>query len=111
MASNNIFNTVVKTIKAVAITAGTPVSVWTPSTGSRFVLLGWQLSSSAVASILFEDATGSANEFMRTPVFAALAQMNSTPGLAYMSNTLNNALFLDVTGTSTISGYIFGVEN
>src|SRR5205814_1328441 len=48
-----------KKVQAVAITAGTPVSVWAPATGKKFRLMGYCLSSSGAASaIIFEDATG-----------------------------------------------------
>jgi hypothetical protein len=111
---NNIFSTVVKTIKATSITAGTAVSIWTPDAGLsnfRFVLMGYALSLSVAGAIIFEDATGATNEFMRTPLMAAGVGQSSPNGLCYMSSTIGNALFLDVTNSGTVSGYIFGVEN
>src|SRR6266446_7749395 len=62
-----------KPIKAVAITAGTPVAVWTPTTGTRFRLLGFcVVPTVANVGILFEDATGGSNEFLRVPPTAAV---------------------------------------
>ena len=105
---------VFKPIKAVAITAGTPVAVWTPATGKRFRLLGFcVLPTVANVGILFEDATGGGNEFLRFPPTAAVAttQVQVNLGLyGYLSTTVNNALFLDVTITSTVSGYVYGTE-
>lgn len=104
--------TVFKNIKAVSITAGTPVSVWTPGSGNKFRLLGFMLSLSVAGSILFEDATGSANEFLRTPLLAAgigLASPNMG-GFGYLSTAANNGLFLDVTASGSVSGFVFGTE-
>jgi len=102
-----------KPVKAVAITAATPVAVWTPATGKRFRLLGFCLVPTVAASILFEDATGGSNEFLRFPLTAAVPtnQMPVSLGLlGYLSTAINNALFLDVTSTATISGYVYGTE-
>ncbi len=104
---------VFKPIKAVAITAGTPVAVWTPASGKRFRLLGFCLNVTAVASILFEDATGGTNEFLRFPLTAAVSTAQVPVNLGqfgYLSTTINNALFLDVTATATVSGYVYGTE-
>ncbi len=77
---------VFKPIKAVAITAGTPVAVWTPATGKRFRLLGFcVLPTVANAGILFEDATGGANEFLRFPPTMAGNYDNQT---AFASGTI-----------------------
>ncbi len=104
---------VFKPIKAVAITAGTPVAAWTPATGKRFRLLGFCIVPTVAASILFEDATGGGNEFLRFPLTAAVptAQIPVTLGqFGYLSTTANNALFLDVTASATVSGYVYGTE-
>lgn len=110
----NIALYVFKPIKALAITAATPQAVWTPATGKRFRLLGFcVLPTVANVGILFEDATGGTNEFLRFPPTAAVAtaQVPVLVGpFGYLSTTINNALFLDVTITSTISGYVYGTE-
>ncbi len=117
MAIASQFHTVVKSIKAVAITAGTPVSVWNPNasvSGLRFAVLGWSLSVSVAGSILFEDGTG--NEVFRTPLMAAGVGLASPAGFVYESVSASagssggNALFLDVTVTGSVSGLIFGYE-
>jgi hypothetical protein len=102
-----------KPIKAVAITAGTPVAVWTPTTGTRFRLLGFCVMPTVAASILFEDATGGTNEFLRFPLTAAVPTAQVIVRLhpwGYLSTTVNNALFLDVTATATVSGFVYGTE-
>jgi hypothetical protein len=113
MIGGDAFAYVFKPIKAVAITAGTPVAVWTPASGRRFRLLGFCIVPTVAASILFEDATGSGNEFLRWPLTAAVptAQIPVNIGPAgYLSTTANNALFLDVTASATVSGYVYGTE-
>ena len=42
-----------KAIDAVAVTARTPATVWTPAAGKKVRLLGWFLSSSAGAALEF----------------------------------------------------------
>jgi len=98
-----------KSIKAVSVTSGTPVSVWTPAAGKKFRVMGWMLSLSVAGSILFEDTTGT--EVFRTSLMSAgvgLASPEMKNG--YISTAANNQLFLDVTSTGTVSGYIFGTE-
>jgi len=105
---------VFKPIKALSITAATPAPIWTPATGKRFRLLGFcVLPTVANVGILFEDATGGGNEFLRFPPTAAVstAQVPVSLGIyGYLSTAVNNALYLDVTITSTVSGYVFGTE-
>lgn len=117
MAIASQMHTVVKSIKAVAITAATPVSVWNPNalvSGLRFVVLGWSLSLSSAGSILFEDGTG--NEVFRTPLLAAAGISTSPFGFVYEAGSASagsgggNALFLDVTVSGSVSGVIFGYE-
>ena len=102
---------VTKELKAVAITAGTPVSVWTPAAGKKFHVLCYVISATVAAAILFEDTTGSGNEFWRTPTL--LAATPFAPPLltrGYLSNAANNALFLDATVTTNVSGILIGLE-
>ncbi|SRR5579875_583225 len=93
-------------IKGVALNAGTPVSVYTPTSGKKFRILCWHLSASAAACVLFEDTTGT--EVLRTgklPV--AIAQSSPDLGNGYLSTAANNQLFLDAdTGTPTVNGFI-----
>jgi hypothetical protein len=101
-----------KPIKAVAVTAGTPVAVWTPASGKRFRLLGYLVGPSVASKILFEDATGGANEFLRIPLQSA-ANIPTGANLGrygYLSSAPNNALFLDVSASATLDGYVFGTE-
>jgi hypothetical protein len=100
-----------KIIDAVAITAGTPVTVWTPASGKTVRLLGWVLSSSAAAALEFQDSAAAGTVISQTPLLAA-AGIHDAPrlgeGVALAS--ADNTLELDVTGSSTISGMVFGIE-
>lgn len=104
---------VVKNVAAVAVTAGTPVSIWTPATGKSFRLMGYHLSSTAAGSTIFKDGTsgGSAAEFMRTPIQAINTGTPSPPlGNGYLSAAPNNQLWLDVTASGTLHGFVVGIE-
>src|ERR1700740_536751 len=80
---------VFKEIKALSITAGTPVSIWTPASATKkFRLMGYALSLSVAGSILFEDGTG--NEVLRTPTLLAGAPFAGPAiGNGYLSSTAN----------------------
>ncbi|MFL5623981.1 MAG: hypothetical protein ACJ788_00105 [Ktedonobacteraceae bacterium] len=96
-------------IKAISITANTPVSVYTPSIATKkFRVVSYDLSLSVAGSILFEDGAGGASaEFMRTPLLAAgVGQASPSLGAGYLSTTPGNHLFLDVTATGNVSGWI-----
>lgn len=95
-------------IKAQAITAGTGVSVFTPTAGKKFRILGYHLSLSVAGSILFEDGAGStANEILRTPLLAAATgQGSGDMGLGSVSSTASNQLYVDATASGNISGWI-----
>ncbi len=92
-------------VKAQAVTAGTPVDVYTPTTGKKFRILGYDLGLSVAGSILLEDTTGV--EVLRTGTMAANTGKSSGPmGEGILSSAANNHLFLDVTASGTINGWI-----
>lgn len=92
-------------LKAQSVTAGTPVSVKTPASGKKFRILSYAVSLSVAGSVLFEDTTGT--EVLRTPLMAAGVGLSSPEmGEGYLSSAANNALFIDVTASGTVSGWI-----
>ena len=100
-----------KIIDAVAITAGTPATVWTPASGKKVRLLGWVLSSSAAAALEFQDSGSAGTVRLQTPLLAAAGVHNSPPfGEGYVLAAVDNTLDLDVTANATVSGMVFGVE-
>ena len=100
-----------KMIDAVAITAGTPVTVWTPGSSKKVRLLGWVLSSSAGAALEFQDSAAAGTVIAQTPLLAAAGTHNSpTLGEGVLLAAADNTLDLDVTSNATVSGMVFGVE-
>lgn len=102
-----------KTLTAQAIVAAAGVTVWTPASGKKFRLLGFSLSSTAEAGLKFYDGVAGALTTLvfQTPVLAAGGVLTiESLGLGRLSAAANNTLALDVSGNSTISGTIWGVE-
>jgi hypothetical protein len=100
-------------IKNVSVTAGTPVSVWTPGSGKKFHLMGFALSLSVAGYIMLEDGSGGGTaEFIRTPSMAAGVGMTSmgNMGNGYASTTANNQLYMDVSASGNINGFLIGTE-
>src|SRR5579864_8524692 len=62
-------------LDAQSITHATPVSVYTPTTGKKWRMLSYHLSTTVAGAIQFEDTTGV--EFLRTPLLAAAAPAGS----------------------------------
>ncbi len=99
-----------KRINAVAVTAGTPQTVWTPTSGSRFRVMGFSLGVTvAAASVFFLDnaaATGIA-----TPILAVNGVCTSPRlGNGYQSAAADQVLKIDVRANSTVSGCVWGIE-
>lgn len=103
---------VFKRINAVAVTAGTPATVWTPTTGTRFRLLGYSLGVTvAAAQVFFVEGAGNVATNVATPVVAINGVANSPVlGDGYLSAAVDNALKIDVSASSTVSGMIWGIE-
>ena len=95
-------------LDAQSITHATPVDVYTPTSGKKFRVLGYNLSTTVAGAIQLEDTTGV--EFLRTPLLLAAAPFASGDmGNGYLSTAANNHLFLDVTVTGAVTGWI-GIE-
>ena len=98
-----------KMIDAVAVTAATPVTVWTPAVGKTVRLLGWFLSSSAAAAQEFQDSAAAGTVIAQTPLLAAAGVHNAPDlGEGVILAAADNTLDLDVTANSTVSGMVFG---
>lgn len=96
-----------KSIDANAITAGSPEAAWTPTAGKRFVLLGWSLSVSAAASVIFQDGD---TVLFRTHKAAVDTAIESPGDFRYASATKDRALKIDVSANATVSGFVYGYE-
>jgi len=100
-----------KMVDAVAITAGTPATIWTPASGKKVRLLGWRLSVSAAAALEFQDSAAAGTVITQSPLLAIAGidvAENIGEGVALAS--VDNTLDLDVTATATVSGMVWGIE-
>ena len=100
-----------KVINANAITAGSPETIWTPQSGSRIRLLGWNLSASAAAALEFQDSASAGTVIAQTPLLA-IAGVHDSPDLGdgILLSAADGTLELDVTAGSTVSGMVWGIE-
>ena len=100
-----------KMIDANAITAGTEEPGWTPQSGSKIRRLGWCLSASAATAIEFQDSAASGTVIAQTPLLAD-AGVHTSPDLGdgIVLSAADGVLKLDVTGNSTVSGMVWGIE-
>ncbi len=92
-------------IAAVAITAATPSDTYTPASGKKFRLLGAFLSVSVGAAVIFKYGAGH-TEFLRTAVMAAGIGVAASFGKGLAPGAVNDHLFLDVTASGTVNGYL-----
>jgi hypothetical protein len=100
---------VFKVVANVPVTAGTPVTVWTPAAGKSFRLLGWCLRAGAASDVKFLDQ---GTDIVRCLAPASTPAIMPELELGILSAAPGNALQLDlVTGTAiTVSGTVFGTE-
>lgn len=98
----------IKTVAAQAITAGTPLDVWTPTTGTRFRLQGFAFSVSAAAYLIVKDNT---TVILNSPLLA-IAGVYTSPdfGKGRRSSAIDAVLKLDVSANATVTGYVWGRE-
>lgn len=90
-----------------AITAGSQQAAFTPATGNRYRLIGYDLSLSVVGSIIFKENT---TVLFRTPAATANFAVDSPPMGHGWAGTLNTALSIDASATGQVTGWIRVVE-
>jgi hypothetical protein len=95
-----------------AVTATTIATVWDPATGKRFCLMGGTISVSAAGSVLFEDGSAGAGNFVfRTPKLEADKPYTFSLGdLGRRSAQADNNLKATLSVAGTITGTLYGVE-
>lgn len=101
---------VFKLISALVIVAGVPQAIWTPGAGKKFRLMGYALAGSVDSVLLLKDAATEIAPGRVTIKAANGTQINPPIGNGVLSAVANNALNLDATVGSTVSGYVFGTE-
>jgi hypothetical protein len=98
-----------KFISVNALSIATAQPVWTPASGKRFRLMGYQLSATGTQNITLADG---GSQILVIPGIAA-GQLNFSPtpmGNGILSAAANNVLTANAGGTNAISGYFFGTE-
>lgn len=91
------------------VNASSITGVWTPTSGTTWTLLGGTISVSVASSILFEDnTTGASNFVFRTPKLAA--DTAYTFFCDRTSSAANNVLRATASPSGTITGTIWGTE-
>jgi hypothetical protein len=99
-----------KVINAVTITSET--TIWTPATGKKFRLMGYQLMSGATGgNVLLKDNTAGTT-ILIVGLNVANAQASSPPnmGNGILSAAANNVLTATGATGQTITGFVFGTE-
>lgn len=101
---------VFKAISPTALTAGTGATVWTPTSGKKFRLMGWMISTTVAGELIFGDnAVGTV--IARSGLLTAnLTKEAPAIGNGILSAAANNVLKLDVTVSGTVQGFVFGTE-
>ncbi len=101
---------VFKDLNAVS-SVGLPVTVWTPTSGTKIRLTGGDVSVSAASSLLFEDNAGGSTIKYRTPVIPAnQPYVFEIAGQAMLLSAINNVLKVTAASGVTITGTLWGVE-
>jgi hypothetical protein len=101
--------TVFKSFNATSIAAET--TIWTPATGKKFRLMGWNLTSGTVGgNVVLKDNTAGATIGVIPFGAAASNNISHYVGNGIPSATANNVLTATGTATQTLSGMIWGTE-
>lgn len=99
-------------LPAISVTAGTPVTVFTPPSGTSFTVWAVNVSLSVAGSVILKSGN---TEFLRTPAMAACYGlcMNVGHGTALSavrggasSKNVGDPLKIDATASGTVSGFL-----
>ena len=94
-----------------AVTITTIATLWTPASGKKFRLMGGSFSVSAACSVLFEDNSAGAGNFVwRTPKLVADTPYNFDLGNGKLSAVADQVLKATSSAAATITGTLYGVE-
>jgi hypothetical protein len=104
---------VFKTRTDASITAGTPATIWTPSSGKKFRLLGLSLSLSVAGQIIFKDGGAADAVILMSPKLAAAGIWTigrDDIGNGLLGAAADGVLKVDVSGTGNVGGSVWGTE-
>lgn len=93
------------------VAIGSIATVWTPATGKRIRFMGGSISVSAACSVLFEDnSAGAANFLWRTPKLAADTPYFFDLGNGKLLSAVNNLLKATSSVAANLTGTLYGIE-
>lgn len=93
------------------VTITTIQTVWTPQAGKKFRLMGGSFSVSAAVSVLFEDNSAGASNFIwRTPKLLADTPYNFDLGNGRLSANVGAVLKATASAAAVITGTLYGTE-
>lgn len=97
-----------KFVSISSVSIATAAPVWTPASGRKFRLMGYQLTSTGTQNIVLTDG---ATPILTIPGVTA-GQLNFSPpmGNGILSAAVNNVLSANAGGAASLSGYFFGTE-
>jgi len=100
-----------KEIAGLAVLAGTPQAIWTPTAGKKFKLAGFHVGVSAACSVLFKEGAANTSINVRTGLLGinGVVHADSLPG-GIVSAAADNVLKIDVTANATVHGFVWGSE-
>jgi len=95
--------------KPFSLTAATAeVTIWTPSAGKKFRLMGFVIGAGAATTILFNDNTGGTLIFTAKVTTGIALAVNLGNGI--LSAVANNVLTVTRGTSGTLDGTVFGTE-
>lgn len=107
--------TTFKPFSVTVASVGTPQTLWTPATGLRWRVMGWEISTPSASKAVFKEASVAAAVGTRY-VTATLPNAGTPLTSPYLYNgftaaSRNNQLVLDSdTAGVSYSGTVFGIE-
>lgn len=99
-----------KFIDMSAVAIGSIATVWTPTSGKKFRLMGGIVSVSAAANVLFEDNAGGAFVFRLPKLLVDTPFAFTLGGNGFLSAAANNVLKATSSASASITGTLYGTE-
>lgn len=98
------------TFKVIDLGAGTTeTTIWTPTTGKKFRLMGFLLTCGAASKLTFKDNTAGSTIFA-AEVAAGVPCTPSGLGNGILSAAINNVLTVTRGTSGTLVGVVWGTE-
>ncbi len=92
-----------------AVSIASEATVWTPTSGKKFRLIGGVITASVAGNITLKDNTAGTT-IMVVPVSAGVPVVIPPMGNGILSAAANNVLTATGPAASTLSGTLFGTE-